>query len=458
MPDEEVGDTDHVLELSMKYQSPISKTGVHPGKSQNVNREPGIQPGTSDVVWAQGHKVFLLEAIPTKIDLEGVRPMENLVKLEKDVMEDREEAAVLTSPEPPLPSSPGDSVKTEGEQNPQEGIGLEPVDAGDVPPTHAPETQALNQRPKRRGSGNTGGATKRKRDNTSTPQEEPQEGAVSLDRGEVTRLHGCNSVGASSTVEPTGHAVGKEPRRKVPYECQDCSKRFSYKSQLDIHRRTHTGERPFQCLVCSKGFIQSSDLRVHQMIHTGEKPFCCTVCQKRFTHNCTLRSHLRVHTQDNPYECAVCHKSFLHRGNLHVHMRTHTGLRPYLCPHCHLAFRYLSTFKRHQRTHVKEVPQMIHTGEKPFCCTVCQKRFTHNCTLRSHLRVHTQDNPYECAVCHKSFLHRGNLHVHMRTHTGLRPYLCPHCHLAFRYLSTFKRHQRTHVKEVPQVPSDQEGH
>ncbi|XP_023604497.1 zinc finger and SCAN domain-containing protein 5B-like [Myotis lucifugus] len=286
MPDEEVADTDHVLELSMKYQSPISKTGVHPGKSQVVNREPGNQPGTSDVVWAQGQKVFLLEAIPKKSDLEAVRPMENLVKLEKDVMEDREEAAVVTSPEPSLPSSPGDSVKTEGEQNPPEGIGLESVDAGDVPPTHAPETQALSQRPKRRGSGNAGGATKRKRDNTPTPQEEPQEGAMSLDRGEVTRQHGCNSVGASSTMEPTGHAVGKEPRRKVPYECQDCSKRFSYKSQLDLHRRTHTGERPFQCLVCSKGFIQSSDLRVHQMIHTGEKPFCCTVCQKRFTHNC----------------------------------------------------------------------------------------------------------------------------------------------------------------------------
>ncbi|XP_014399293.1 PREDICTED: zinc finger and SCAN domain-containing protein 5B-like [Myotis brandtii] len=329
MPDEEVGDTDHVLELSMKYQSPISKTGVHPGKSQEVNREPGNQPGTSDIVWGQGHKVFLLEAIPTKIDLEGVRPMENLVKLEKDVMEDREEAAVLTSPEPPLPSSPGDSGKTEGEQNPPEGIGLECVDVGDIPPTQDPETQALSQRPKRRSSGNSGGATKRKKGNTPTPQEEPQEGAVSLDRGEVTRWHRCHSVGASSTVEPTGHPVGKESRRKVPYECQDCSKRFSYRSQLDIHQRTHTGERPFQCLVCLKGFIQASDLRVHQRIHTGEKPFFCKVCEKRFTHKSTLRSHQRVHTQDNPYECDVCHKSFLHRGNLNVHMRTHSGLRPY---------------------------------------------------------------------------------------------------------------------------------
>ncbi|XP_059520993.1 zinc finger and SCAN domain-containing protein 5B-like [Myotis daubentonii] len=358
MPDEEVGDTDHVLELSMKYQSPISKMGVHPGKSQDVNREPGNQPGTSDVVWGQGQKVFLPETIPTKSDLEGVRPMENLVNLEKDMMEDREEAAVLTSLDPPLPSSPGDSVKTEGEQNPQEGIGLERVDVRDVPPTHVPETQALSQRPKRRDSGNPGGAPKRKRGNTPTTQKEPQERAMSLDRGEVTRLHRCHSVGASSIIEPTGHPVGKEPGRKVPYECEDCSKRFTYRSQLELHLRTHTGERPFQCLVCPKGFIQASDLRVHQRIHTGEKPFCCTVCEKRFTHKSTLRNHQRVHTQDKPYGCTVCHKSFLHLGNLNVHMRTHLGLRPYPCPHCHLAFRQLGTFKRHQRTHVKEVPQV----------------------------------------------------------------------------------------------------
>ncbi|XP_059542147.1 zinc finger and SCAN domain-containing protein 5B-like [Myotis daubentonii] len=366
MANEEVGDTDHMLDLSVKSRSPISQMGVHPENSQEVNEEPGNQPGTSEVLWGQGQKVFLPEAISTKNDLEGVRPMENLVKLEKDVMEDREEAVVLTSSEPPLPSSPGDSVKTEGKQNPLEGIGLERVDAGDVPPTQVPEIQALSQCPKRRGSGNPGGAPKRKRGNTPTPQEEPQEGAVSLDRGEVTRQHRCHSVGASSTVEPTGHPVCKVSRRKIPYKCQDCSKMFSYKSQLDLHLRTHTGERPFQCLDCPKRFIQASDLHVHQRIHTGQKPFCCKVCEKRFTHKSTLRNHQRVHTQEKPYQCAVCQKKFSHHGNLNVHMRTHSGLRPYPCPHCHLAFRQLGTFKRHQRTHVNEVPQgpQVHSDQE----------------------------------------------------------------------------------------------
>ncbi|XP_054574587.1 LOW QUALITY PROTEIN: zinc finger and SCAN domain-containing protein 5B-like [Eptesicus fuscus] len=349
--DEEAGDTDLGMDLSVKSPSPISKAGAHPENSPEVLGEPGNQPGPSDMVWGQGQRVLLPETILKTSDPEGVRPKVKVEELEKDVMEDGEEAAVLTSPEPPLPSSPGESVRTEGEQNPQEGIGLEHVDAADVPPTHVPETQALTQHLKKRGSWNPSGVPKRKRGNSTTSQEEHQEAAVPLDQGQVTGQHGSNSVGASNTVEPTGPPVGKESRRQIPYECQDCSKRFSYKSQLDLHRRTHTGERPFQCHYCPKRFIQASDRKVHHWIHTpGQKPYRCTVCKERFTHSSTLRGHERVHTQERPYQCDVCPKSFRHRGNLNVHMRIHSGLRPYWCPQCDGAFRQLGTFQRHQRT------------------------------------------------------------------------------------------------------------
>ncbi|XP_054566059.1 zinc finger and SCAN domain-containing protein 5B-like [Eptesicus fuscus] len=244
--DEEAGDTDLGVDLSVKSPSPISKAGAHPENSPEVLGEPGNQPGPSDVVWGQGQRVLLPETMLKTSDPQGVGPVVKVEEVEKDVMEDGEEA-VLTSPEAPLPSSP-------------------------------------------------------------------------------------------------------ESRRQIPYECQDCSKRFSYKSQLDLHRRTHTGERPFQCRYCPKRFIQASDLHVHHRIHTGRKPYCCTVCQERFTHASTLRGHERVHTQERPFQCDVCLKSFSHRGNLNVHMRTHTGLKPYRCPQCDGAFRQLGTFQRHRRT------------------------------------------------------------------------------------------------------------
>ncbi|KAK1329660.1 hypothetical protein QTO34_009842 [Cnephaeus nilssonii] len=111
-----------------------------------------------------------------------------------------------------------------------------------------------------------------------------------------TRLHdqSCHSVGASNTVEPTGHPVGKESRRQTPYGCQDCSKRFSYQSQLDLHRRTHTGERPFQCRYCPKRLIQASALHVHHWIHTGLRPYQCPQCDGAFRQLGTFQRHQRT--------------------------------------------------------------------------------------------------------------------------------------------------------------------
>ncbi|XP_047647349.1 zinc finger and SCAN domain-containing protein 5C-like [Phacochoerus africanus] len=154
-------------------------------------------------------------------------------------------------------------------------------------------------------------------------------------------------------VKTTSHAKGKEAPGGTDYQCRECNKRFHYRSQFTLHKRTHTGERPFQCSLCAKAFMQPSDLRVHQRIHTGEKPYRCDTCSRDFTHDSTLRAHKRTHTKERPFPCEQCDMAFSHRGNLNVHRRTHSGLKPYVCPECHGAFRQLGTFKRHQKTHLK---------------------------------------------------------------------------------------------------------
>ncbi|CAK6437517.1 unnamed protein product, partial [Pipistrellus nathusii] len=266
----ENSDEDLVLDLSVKSSAPISEAGAHPENGPGVLGGPENQPGPSDVVGGQGQQVLLPETIPTNSDLQGVRPTVRSEEVEEDVMEEEEEAAVLTPPDALLPSSPGDSVMTEGEQSPQEGIGLEHVGAPDEHPTHVPEV--LNRRRKRRGPRTPRGAPKRKRGNTPTVQAEPQEAAAPSDQGQVVGQRGSDSVGASNTEEPAGHPVGTEPGRQIPNECEDCHKRFSSKSQLDLHRRTHTGEGHFQCLFCPKRFPQAWDLRVHHRTHKGQKP------------------------------------------------------------------------------------------------------------------------------------------------------------------------------------------
>lgn len=68
-----------------------------------------------------------------------------------------------------------------------------------------------------------------------------------------------------------------------PYICQQCPAKFSRKPYLDIHYRTHTGEKPFQCDICLKRFSQKSSLNIHKTIHTVQgRPFQCTVSVKSF--------------------------------------------------------------------------------------------------------------------------------------------------------------------------------
>ncbi|CAG2175411.1 unnamed protein product, partial [Oppiella nova] len=90
-----------------------------------------------------------------------------------------------------------------------------------------------------------------------------------------------------------------------PNQCIICHRVLSCKSALQMHYRTHTGERPFKCKICGRAFTTKGNLKTHMGVHRVKPPLRilhqCPVCHKQFTNALVciifvLQQHIRMHT------------------------------------------------------------------------------------------------------------------------------------------------------------------
>jgi uncharacterized Zn-finger protein len=136
---------------------------------------------------------------------------------------------------------------------------------------------------------------------------------------------------------------------KKLYPCTLCSASFAGPKNLEIHTRTHTGERPYSCTICANSFVRKYHLTVHMRTHTQEKPYSCSICSKSFGYKSSLNDHMRTHTQEKPYTCNVCTKSFSHLWGFKIHCDTHNDENRFPCHLCSERFSTGSSLSRHMK-------------------------------------------------------------------------------------------------------------
>ncbi|KAM4841604.1 sal-like protein 4 isoform 2-T2 [Thomomys bottae] len=296
---------------------------------------------------------------------------------------------------------------------------------------------------------------------------------------------------------PSMAAVDTKPKAEAPlykHKCKYCSKVFGTDSSLQIHLRSHTGERPYVCSVCGHRFTTKGNLKVHFHRHPQVKanPQLFAEFQDKVASGPGLPYAPSTPAPVDDSSLSLDSKPVLVAGapSLGLPPNLSSGAspkdlaggppphdpQPRLPPESANGLVLAGVGPNHASPRVGGVQgsgapepgsetlklqQLVENIDKttldPNECAICHRVLSCQSALKMHYRTHTGERPFRCRVCGRAFSTKGNLKTHLGVHRTSMAFKtqhsCPICQKKFTNAVMLQHHIRMHMGgQIPNTP------
>ncbi|XP_071966746.1 sal-like protein 4 [Engystomops pustulosus] len=281
------------------------------------------------------------------------------------------------------------------------------------------------------------------------------------------------------------------------HKCKFCGKVFGNDSALQIHLRSHTGERPYKCNICGNRFTTKGNLKVHFQRHREKYP------------------HIRMnpypvpeHLDNVPTTTGIPYGMSVPLDESNVIIDSKPGV-----PISGLTVSNVASIgdssanslplnlqskpspgsegesvssgvvghesgtdqslnspsasgSSEQGSETSKLQQLVENIDKSGSdsneCLICHRILSCPSSLKMHYRTHTGERPFKCKICGRAFSTKSNLKTHYGVHRANTPskvqHSCPICQKKFTNAVVLQQHIRMHMGgQIPNTPVSEDA-